>query len=187
MKKALVAAGLSLTLIVAGAAGSANAAKGGNGKGKSSSPDKYVILTYDEEITVGDDAEVTAVVTREKPSRNTGTVTLALGDGCTGGTISPSPTQNFTFDGSKATDSSSSTWTISGLTVGTCKITVATTQSKGAESGPYSAIASATIKVNAEDGDDVVTGSASWLLSGLAIGLLGLGTGSLMLSRRRMV
>lgn len=190
MKKALVAAGLSLTLIIAGAAGTASAAKGdkaNNGKKTTQSSDKYIILTVDDEITVGDDAEVTAVVTREKPSRNKGTVTLALGDGCTGGTISPSATQNFTFDSSKATDSSETTWTISGLSVGTCTVTVATTQSKGAESGPFYAVATATITVNPEDTDDVVTGSASWLLSGLALGLLGLGTGSLMLARRRTI
>ncbi|MFM8268423.1 MAG: hypothetical protein ACKOA2_10425 [Ilumatobacteraceae bacterium] len=181
MKKALIAAGLSLTLIVAGAAGSAHAAKGGNGQDKS--PDKWMVSVADDEITVGETATVTATITRDKQGANKGTAMLALGDGCTGGTIAPSASQDFTFKSKPKTNEVTVTWTVSGLAVGKCEVTVAT----GEKNKTYAALGEGVITVNAEDDDGPVTGSASWLLSGLALGLLGLGTGSLMLSRRRMI
>lgn len=187
MKKALIAAGLSLTLIVAGAAGSASAAKGGNSDNSNAkTPAKWTVSVADDEITEGETATVAATISRDKAGRNSGTAMLALGDGCTGGVIAPSATQSFTFpkfvpNNPKSNDVTVE-WTVSGLSVGVCEVTVAV----GESGKPYSALGEGMIKVNAE-GDDVVTGSASWLLSGLALGLLGLGTGSLMLSRRRMI
>lgn len=187
MKKALVAAGLSLTLIVAGAAGSASAANNNNTKAE-----KWTISAAGDEITVGDTATVSATVSRADAKGNgksKGAATLTLGDGCdlASAMIAPSASQDFTFPkhipNNPKSDEVTVTWTVAGLKVGSCKFTV-TALGKGS---PYQAAGNGTIKVNAEDGDDVVTGSASWLLSGLALGLLGLGTGSLMLSRRRMI
>lgn len=159
-------------LAVAGVAGALLALTAGSAAAEKK---EFLDLTATSPIiTVGDDAEIDIVVTKEKTGRDKFDIEFMLGDGCDGATVDPAGPQEIDFD---AGDEVTVTFTVSGLAVGTCEFTVVATQ--GPSDQPFNDEVSGTIEVR----PTVIVGSDSDRM--ILLGLMLLGVGSLIVAGTR--